>query len=387
MTVTDFRSAAEDDTTPPRAATVMWYWPFARPEEMDLAVAFAERGNEVSVHVIDRDVAPAAGRYGDAEVIRDLPDIDRSATGPRWPLSRLHTYVGRGRKRRAAMRATGAEIVHYHYANRFTDWLGRPPTTWVLSVHDVEPHQPRLGRLEHRLLRRLYARPDGLIVHHPWLADRLHADFGVDRERIAVVPHQVFPVAAPSPRPDSARPTVLLFGALRPNKGIGSMVDAMADERLAGVDLHIAGRGDPAYERRVASWAGTAPNVTAELGLVSTERKDELFRQASVVVLPYESFASQSGVLHDAYGHGRPVVVTDVGALGATVRHDATGAVVPVGDREALVEATRAMAGSAGDAPAAAALAVADAQSPQRVAEHLDDAYTRFRRSCRRPAG
>ena len=78
------------------------------------------------------------------------------------------------------------------------------------------------------------------------------------------------------------------------------------------------------------------PRVQAEIGLVSLERKRELFAQASIVVLPYTSFASQSGVLHDAYGHGRPVVVTDVGALGRSVREDGTGLVAPPGEAAEL---------------------------------------------------
>lgn len=369
--------------TPGRpAARVLWYWPFARTEEMDLAAAFAADGSAVSVHVVDRDAAPAAGRYGDAVVVRDLADIDRSASGLRWPVSRLATYLRRVAQRRAAIRRTSPDVVHYHYANRFTDWLRRPAATWILSVHDVEPHQPRLGMFERLLLRLLYRRPDCLVVHHPWLADRLHEEFGVDRSRIEVVPHQVFPVSDPAPRSTTGRPMVLLFGALRPNKGIQPMIDAMRDERLNGLDLHIAGRGDADYQDQVASWAAGVDNVTTEVGFVATDRKDELFRQASVVVMPYETFASQSGVLHDAYGHGRPVVVTDVGALGATVRHDGSGAVVAVGDRNALIEAILVMAGPEGDAAGAAAMRVAESQSPERVAERLRQAYERLQ-----PAG
>lgn len=366
------------DRDRPAVPSVLWYWPFARTEEMALAAAFAEQAEALTVQVIDRDAAPADGAYGRATVVRELPDVDRSVRGVRWLFSRLATYRNRAMRRSSALRRLRPDVVHYHYANRFTDSLRRPPGTWILSVHDVEPHQPRLGRLERFVLRRLYRRPDGLIVHHPWLAERLERDYGIDRDRIEVVPHQVFPVSDPSPRPQPQRPMVLLFGALRPNKGIRTAIDAMRDERLAGVDLHIAGRGDADYQDRVASWAGEVDNVTTELGFVSTERKDELFRDASVVVMPYETFASQSGVLHDAYGHGRPVVVTDVGALGATVRHDGSGMVVAAGDVDALVDAIVAMAGPSGDAPAAAALQVAGAQSPDRVAERLRQAYDRL---------
>lgn len=99
--------------------------------------------------------------------------------------------------------------------------------------------------------------------------------------------------------------------------------------------------------------------------LVYEPAGDQLFREAWGVVLPYETFSSQSGGLHDASGHGRPVVVTDVGALGATVRHDGTGAVVTVDDAEALAAALVATAGPAGDAAAAAGRRATES-SPRR---------------------
>ncbi|MEM8705990.1 MAG: glycosyltransferase family 4 protein [Actinomycetota bacterium] len=357
----------------------LWYWPFARPEEMALATAFASAGDELLVQVIDRDAAPVSIDGATADLRRDLDDVDRDVAGWRWPMSRVGTYVRRTAQRRSTIREHAPDVVHYHYLNRFTDQFGRPDGTWVASVHDVEPHQPRLGRLERALLRRLHRRPDGLIVHHPWLADRLVADHGVTPERIAVVPHQVFPVADPVPRPASGRLRVLCFGALRPNKGVAWLIDVMARPELADVELVIAGRGDAEQERRIREAAEGATNVTLEIGYVSTERKDELFRSCSVVVMPYESFSSQSGVLHDAYGHGRPVVVTDVGALGETVRHDGTGSVVDHGDDDALVEAIETMLGPSGDAAAARAAAVARNQAPERIAEQLRVAYERFR--------
>src|SRR5207253_4105308 len=97
-----------------------------------------------------------------------------------------------------------------------------------------------------------------------------------------------------------------------------------------------AGRGDADIEEELRRASDDDPRLHVEIGHASIPRKTELFRETSVVVLPYTSFASQSGVLHDAYAHGRPVVVTDVGALGDTVREDGTGLVVPPGDPVAL---------------------------------------------------
>ncbi|MEM9204108.1 MAG: glycosyltransferase family 4 protein [Actinomycetota bacterium] len=379
MTLLDVSS--ERATPPDRigpAQRVLWYWPFARPEDMAIAEAFAACGDELLVEVLDRDAAPPVGQHGAARVTRDLPDVDRDTSRLLWPASRTATYGRRAIQRRRTIAAFEPDLVHYHYLNRFTDRLAQPRCTWVASVHDVEPHQPRLGRFEQRLLADLYHQPDGLVVHHRWLAERLTTSVGIDPSSIAVVPLPVFPVEAPSPRPISDRPMALLFGALRPNKGIEWMIDMMRRPELADHRLHIAGRGDQAYQASIAALADGQPNVTTELGYVTTQRKDELFREASVVVLPYETFSSQSAVLHDAYGHGRPVVVTDVGALGETVRHDHTGVVVGYRDDRCLADAVAAMSGVAGDVAATEARRVASEQTPVRMAALLRSAYDRF---------
>ena len=63
-----------------------------------------------------------------------------------------------------------------------------------------------------------------------------------------------------------------------------------------------------------------------------------LFERSRLVILPYTYFASQSGVLHQALAFGRPVVATDVGALGECVRQWGIGPVVPPNDERALAE-------------------------------------------------
>ncbi len=130
---------------------------------------------------------------------------------------------------------------------------------------------------------------------------------------------------------------ILLFGALRGNKGVDVLLDAavMLERRLEA-EIVIAGHGSSLIEASTLGRASTLANVRVELGFVSQQRKRELFSDASCVVLPYTEFHSQSGVLADAYSYRVPLVVTDVGAMGPTVREDGTGVVVPPGDPEAL---------------------------------------------------
>ena len=354
-----------------------WYWPFARSEELDWARGTARPGEEIVIEVVDRAEAPAAGTDGRVTVVRDLPDVDRDVRRAAWTLSRAKTYRARAAIRGRHWHAEDFDLFHVHYVNRFTDGLVSLPRPIVMSVHDVTPHVSRLGhRGEARLLARLYGRPDALVVHHVRLADSLRSQFGVDARKIHVIPHQVFPTGEqPTPRPDT-RPHLLFFGALRPNKGVEVLGETM--RLLAGHDLTltVAGRGDERLERYVENLAASDPRVRAEIGFASLERKRELFRSAHVAVLPYTSFASQSGVLHDAYGHGRPVVVTDVGALGTTVREEGTGVVIPPNDPGALASAILALLEpDVWDVAAHACRHIATERSPQAVGRQLREVY------------
>lgn len=354
-----------------------WYWPFARSEELDWAAATVRPGEEVTVHVIDRAAAPAASNRGPVTVVRDLPDVARDTHGiVRWATSRASTYLTRERLRRERWRSGDFDLVHLHYLNRFTDIWSPLPHPLVMSVHDVVPHESRVGqRAEHRLLRRLYRRPEALVVHHERLADQLRSSFGVADERIHIVPHQVFPVGGPPTEPSPGTPTVLFFGALRPNKGI-ELLDQMMRRLDGDIRLRIAGRGDTVVEQQVRAAADRDARVLPELGFATLERKRELFREAHVVVLPYTTFSSQSGVLHDAYGHGRPVVVADVGALGDAVREDATGLVVPPDDPGALATAVRALLEpTAWRRYSDAARRIARERSPEATGTRLREVY------------
>jgi glycosyltransferase involved in cell wall biosynthesis len=359
---------------------IYWYWPFARPEELPLAGATARVGDEITVHVIDREAAPPASPCARVLLCRDLPDVRRDlGPAPVWLASRAVTYTERARQREAALVSIRPDICHLHYLNRFTDWVLPRQRGFhlVMSVHDVVPHESRLPpRAERALLRATYRRADALIVHHDRLRRDLLTTFNVDPRRVHVVPHQVFAYDAAPPVALPERPCVLFFGALRPNKGIGVFLDAIGtlSEEIV---VNVAGRGESRIEEQLLRAAASDPRLHVEIDHVPISRKVELFRQASVVVLPYTSFASQSGVLHDAYAQGRPVIVTDVGALGETVREDGTGIVVPPGDAAALARAIELLLS---DTPRLAhhadeALAVRQARSPGKLGPLLRLVY------------
>jgi glycosyltransferase involved in cell wall biosynthesis len=363
---------------------IYWYWPFARPEEMPLACATVRAGDKITVQVIDREAAPTVSPCPMVLLRRDLPDVRRDLRpSTRWLASRAGTYAGRAWRRERAASGLKPDLCHLHYVNRFTDWLlpRRRGVPLVMSVHDVTPHDVRLPRqAERTLLAATYRRADALIVHHPWLRKRLLSAFEVDERRIHVVPHQVFAYDDDEPAPPPKHPCALFFGALRSNKGIDVLLSALAGIPEE-ITVCVAGRGDAAIEKQLLEAAAADPRLHVEIDHVSTSRKAELFRKASLVVLPYTSFASQSGVLHDAYAQGRPVIASDVGALGETVREDGTGVILPPGDAAALSRAIESLLSNP-DALARhadRALAIRRDRSPRVIGLQLRELYDRVK--------
>ena len=154
------------------------------------------------------------------------------------------------------------------------------------------------------------------------------------------------------------------------------------------VRFEIRGQGDADLERQVEAAARQGSNLSASIGWQSFEEKTRAFTAAHLVVLPYTSFGSQSGVLHDAYGFGIPVLGTKVGALGASIREDGTGWVSAPGDTGALVEAIReaATAEERWRAAAAATARVREERGVRRIADRLLSIFAELAREAIGPS-
>lgn len=362
---------------------VYWYWPFTREENFPLADEVRRRVDGLTVSTISRPGAWTG--TPEVQVLDQLPGVNEGLSpSVRWAIDRARGYVGRVHRRRAEVEHHDPDLVHVWYANTFTDAFdlhrlaARQPT--VLHVHDIWPHNLRVPRsITRRALQRIYHAPQVLVVYHDRLAQALVDDFDVPVERIRVLPLMVPPERAPAigttPACDDT-PTVLFFGTLRNNKGVRELLEAI---NLVTADVRwiIAGRGEPVLEDLVRRTAESQPNLEARLGWVDADGKAALFGAAELVVLPYTSFASQSAVLHDAYSHGRPVVVTDVGALGSTVLEDQTGWVTEPGDgRRIAATVSEALRDSRSRSVFAGnAARIAEERSPKNVAAQLVDVY------------
>ena len=239
-------------------------------------------------------------------------------------------------------RARGADVVHFQWLPvQALDGLLLPRVRpRLLTAHDVLPREPRPGQL--RGQKRLYERMDAIVVHSEHGRRRLIEEAGVAAERIEVIPHGAFTHLAelpPSELPrelrdaDAGEPVVLLFGLLRPYKGLDVLLDAWRG--VTGARLWVVGR-----PFGVELPQDPPPGVTFVPRFVSDAEVAALFRRADVAVLPYREI-DQSGVLFTALAFGTPLVLSDVGGFPEidAAEH------VPAGDPQALRDALQRLVG------------------------------------------
>ncbi len=144
------------------------------------------------------------------------------------------------------------------------------------------------------------------------------------------------------------RVSLLAFGAMAPRKGILEVthaMEALTDEELCEIDLHLLGRFDSGY--RAAVEASTA-RLTARGALVEIEDDfvsevhlhDALCR-CNFVLAPYVNHIASSGVVGIAAQYGRPVLAQSTYQVGEEVRRNGLGLAVNCRNRNALINALR----------------------------------------------
>jgi len=210
----------------------------------------------------------------------------------------------------------------------------------VVTIHDALHH---LGDRESwkvpQLLEDLAPRAaDQAIVHAEALRGTVVERLGRSRDSVHVVPHVLLGNDRDASTVAEEDGLVLFFGRIWPYKGLEYLIQAepAVTARVPHARFLIVGHGEDLdrYRRLMAH----PERFTVCNEFVPEPQRAELFRRASVVVLPYVE-ASQSGVVPLAYTFEKPVVATSVGGLPEMIEDGVTGYVVPPRDAEALAAA------------------------------------------------
>lgn len=183
----------------------------------------------------------------------------------------------------------------------------------------------------------------------------IHETYGVAQERIAVIPHgipdrpQDSPEAAKARLGLNGRRTVLTFGLLSPDKGVGTMIEALPEivKRVPETTYVILGATHPHLANREgeklrdqlkarAEELGVADNIMWIDRFVEFDDLMLCLSAAEVYVTPYLNPAQiTSGTLSYAAGLGRAIISTPY-VHASELLADGCGILVDFGDEKGL---------------------------------------------------
>jgi starch synthase len=258
----------------------------------------------------------------------------------RHPFKQIRTVIDLVRQ----IRAFNPDVIHLQLGHLWFNLLGLPLLRrypLVLTVHDSLIHvgDAMTAKTPQWVYDRACHMARERIVHAPQVKESLVNRLSIPAETVHVMPYVVVgDVNVSAAQEVKEEPVVLFFGRIWPYKGLEYLIKAepLITAQAPGTKIVIAGTGEDFEPYR--AMMKNPENFEVYYEYVSDEKRAELFRRASVVVLPYIE-ASQSFVISIAYRFGKPVVATTVGGLPEMVDDGRTGFLVPPRDVEALATA------------------------------------------------
>ena len=340
--------------------------------------AWLERAGHEVAHFAIRDPRNLPSPFAD----HFAPPADYSETTPAWrQLAQLPRAIWSAPAERALeglLRAWRPDVAHVHAPSRYLTpsviaGLERARVPVVMTLHDFKPwctnrvlfargemcvrckggkhwhalavgcvHRSRLKSLVGALEAYDHDRRGAYRPVRRWIAPSRFVGeqsiaLGADPARVRVLAHGVeAPAPAASDVPGLPERFVFYAGRLSEEKGV-RLLPALA-RGIAPTPLVVAGGGP------LAEWlAGEADAGVRMLGHLDSRSLASVRRRAAAVVVPSLFPETFGYAVAEAQLDGRAVVASRIGALAELIKHESTGLLVPSGDPDALIAATRRM--------------------------------------------
>jgi glycosyltransferase involved in cell wall biosynthesis len=337
-----------------------------------LARGMADRGHEIVVITTKISRGWEISAENGIKIYRCLPlnfyplqerDEHHALIKVLWQLIDIYNFHA-ARTLKKILAAEKPDVIHIHKMRGFSSaaWVvasAQCPRRVIQTLHDYESMSPqgtlegRLGRwaMERRLPFRMYQHLRG------WLSRGVTILTAPSRYTLDTVFNAgIFPGSRPivipnfhawtraelalreqTAAPRSGALKFLFIGRLEPEKGLRELLQAFAQisDQCPGAELIIAGWGSLEAE---ALSACAINSQIKFVGKVIDQAKDDLFSEIDLVVLPSTWAENSPLVILEAFAHGKPLIVSNIGGLPEFVEQERTGWLVPTGDVSALAE-------------------------------------------------
>lgn len=212
----------------------------------------------------------------------------------------------------------------------------------IVTFHDPKPHigeSYMRTRLANFLARKYASRS---FVHGTSLKELMITEYAYPEWRTCVIAsgeHEVMPFTRySSDAIGEDNHTILFFGRIYAYKGLEYLIRAepLITREIPDLKIIIAGKGESFEKYR--SMIVHPEHFQIHNYHIPYAEGAIMFQKCCIVVLPYVD-ASQSGVVHTAYGFKKPVIATAVGAIPEIVDNGVTGLIIPPRDPGAIARA------------------------------------------------
>ncbi len=239
------------------------------------------------------------------------------------------------------------DVVHVQGSGHPYFWLNHrriKKIPLVDTIHDAEPH-PGFGNIFQTYMRRkAVKRARKWFIHGESLKKIYHnINPEIDIDDIVVIPkghYGIFKKYSNEVLHEEEN-SILFFGNITRYKGIMVLIEASKKviEAVPEVRFIIAGKiRSKDRESLDLSPIVNHPNFELMTYRLSDKEVSNVYQRSELLVLPYIE-ASQSGVLSIAFGMGKAVIASRVGALPEIIENGENGMLVEPGNAEELADA------------------------------------------------
>jgi glycosyltransferase involved in cell wall biosynthesis len=216
---------------------------------------------------------------------------------------------------------------------------------YVQTIHDMQYLHPsglladyqRLGwgaKIYGWFCRRLLGSPDLVVFPSKFMKRIYDANGFFPRSRGAVLGNPIELRLAPQPRPEvGAVLNCLYLGQLEGYKGTVDLVEVFKELRGAAT-LRLVGEGSALAAAKIMAKDDERIIFYGRLDRAEIEQK--IWPSIDLLINPSQVSESFGLVVLEAFAHGVPAVVSNIGALSELVIDGQTGWLIPSGDKEAL---------------------------------------------------